>query len=243
MEAPPAQGPLLTPQRALILLVLAAGFAAFFVFDLGGYLTLAALRENREALIAAVAAAPVETVLAFALVYIAVVAFSVPAGTVLTLAAGFLFGIVFGAGIVVVSATAGATLVFLAAKTALGEPLRARMGERMRRLERGFAENAFGYLLFLRLVPVFPFFLVNLAPAFLGVRLPTFAAATFLGIIPGTLVYASVGNGLGAVLDAGAQPDAGILLQPEILLPLLGLAILAILPAIVRKFRRRPAEE
>jgi uncharacterized membrane protein YdjX (TVP38/TMEM64 family) len=112
-------------------------------------------------------------------------------------------------------------------------------------MEAGFRENAMCYLLVLRLVPLFPFFLVNLAPAFLGVPLPTFVAATFVGIIPGTFVYAGVGSGLGAVLEAGREPDLGLIYQPEILLPLLALAALACVPLVYKrlKARRRPEGE
>jgi uncharacterized membrane protein YdjX (TVP38/TMEM64 family) len=108
----------------------------------------------------------------------------------------------------------------------------------MAKLEDGFRRDALSYLLFLRLVPAFPFWLVNLVPALLGVGLPTFVLGTFLGIIPGTLVYVSVGNGLGAVLDGGGTPDLGIVLTPAVLLPLLGLALLSLVPILVRKVRR-----
>jgi uncharacterized membrane protein YdjX (TVP38/TMEM64 family) len=106
-------------------------------------------------------------------------------------------------------------------------------------MEDGFRENALHYLLFLRLVPILPFWLVNLVPAFLGVPFRIYLTATFFGIIPGSLVYASVGNGLGAVFDAGATPDLGIIFKPAIILPLAGLAILAILPVAYKKIKAR----
>ncbi len=106
-------------------------------------------------------------------------------------------------------------------------------------METGFRENALSYMLVLRLVPIFPFWLVNLVPAFLGVRLRTYALATCLGIVPGTLVYASIGNGLGAIFDMGGEPDLRIIFQPAVLLPLLGLAALALLPVAYRRLRRR----
>ena len=136
-------------------------------------------------------------------------------------------------------ATAGATVLFLAARYAFADYLRAKAGPAIRRMERGFNENALSYLLFLRLVPVFPFFLVNLAPAFLGVRLGTYVVATAIGIVPGTVVYALVGDGLGAVLDAGLRLDAGIIFQPRFLAPIVGLALLALLPIAYKKLRRR----
>ena len=173
------------------------------------------------------------------LVYAAVVALSVPGGAILTIAGGFLFGIVPGALYVLVGATAGATIVFLIARTALGDALRARAGPRIRRMEEGFRRDALSYLLVLRLIPLFPFWLVNIVPAFLGVPLSTYVLGTFVGIIPGSLVFASVGNGLGAVFDAGGTPDLGVIFEPAVLLPIVGLAVLALLPVAYRKLRPR----
>jgi uncharacterized membrane protein YdjX (TVP38/TMEM64 family) len=173
-------------------------------------------------------------------IYAAVIALSVPGGAVLTIAGGFLFGTLPATLYVVVAATLGATILFLIARTALGDPLRARAGPWLRRMEAGFAENALSYLLVLRLIPIFPFWLVNLVPAFLGVGLGTYVLGTFFGIIPGSFVYASVGNGLGAVFDAGETPDVGIIFEPSILVPIVGLAVLALLPVAHRKFKARP---
>jgi uncharacterized membrane protein YdjX (TVP38/TMEM64 family) len=131
--------------------------------------------------------------------------------------------------------------VFLAARTALGDFLRAKAGSGLRRMEDGFRQNAFSYLLVLRLVPIFPFWLVNLVPAFCGVSLRTYALATLIGIVPGSFVFSSVGNGLGALLDRGETPDLMIVFQWEILLPILGLALLALLPILVRKLQARRA--
>jgi len=166
------------------------------------------------------------------------VAFSVPGALIATLTGGFLFGTLSGGLYTIVGATIGATIVFLAARTALGDLLRAKAGPGIRKMEEGFAKNAFSYLLVLRLVPLFPFFLVNLAPAFLGVRLRTYVVATFFGVIPGTFVFASVGNGLGAVFDSGEDPNLGIIFQPEVLLPILGLAALSLVPVAYQYFSR-----
>ena len=108
-------------------------------------------------------------------------------------------------------------------------------------MEAGFQKNAFSYLMVLRLVPLFPFFLVNLAPAFLGVKLRTFMVATFFGIIPGTFVFASVGNGLGAIFDEGGEPNLGIIFQPEVLGPILALAALSLVPVIYKRFSKDEA--
>ena len=169
--------------------------------------------------------------------YAAVIALSVPGGAILTIAGGFLFGIAPATLYVVVGATIGATIIFLIARTALGDSLRARAGPRIRRMEEGFRADALSYLLVLRLIPIFPFWLVNIVPAFLGVPLRTYVLGTFVGIIPGSFVYASVGNGLGAVFEAGQTPDLGIIFKPEILLPIVGLAALALLPVAYRRYR------
>ncbi len=138
----------------------------------------------------------------YVLVYAAVVALSLPGGLVMTLAGGLLFGWKIGAPATVIAATAGATLLFLIAKTSLADALSARAGPWLVRLQDGFRENALSYMLFLRLVPAFPFFIVNLAPALLGVPLSTFVLGTFLGIIPGTIAFSVAGAGLGSVVEA-----------------------------------------
>lgn len=225
-------------RRLWPLAVLAAGLALFLALGLDRYVSLDALRENRQALSEWVAAHRLLAMLAYMGLYAAMVAFSVPGALVATLTGGFLFGTLMGGTLTVIAATLGATIVFAAAKSALGDLLRAKAGSALQRMEEGLRENAFSYLLVLRLVPIFPFFLVNLAPAFLGVGLPTFIAATFIGIIPGTFVFASLGNGLGAVFDAGRSPDLGLIFEPQIIGPILALAALALLPVIYRRFRR-----
>ncbi|MFZ2467986.1 MAG: VTT domain-containing protein, partial [Parvibaculum sedimenti] len=145
---------------------------------------------------------------------------------------------VLGGAATVVAATAGATVLFIAAKSALGDLLRAKAGSAVARMEEGFRANAFSYLLFLRLVPAFPFWLVNLAPAFLGVRLSTFVGATFIGIVPGTFVFASLGAGLGAVFERGEEPNLGLIFEPRVILPILALALLSLVPALYRRFRK-----
>ena len=150
-----------------------------------------------------------------------------------------MFGIVWASALVVSGATIGATCVFLAARTALGDVLRRKAGPWMTKLETGFQDNAFSYLLTLRLVPIAPFWLVNLVPAFFGVPLGTYVITTLVGIVPGTVVYASVGNGLGATLDAGADPDLGAIFQPAVLLPLVGLALLSLMPAVYKRIKAR----
>lgn len=224
-------------------LVLAAGLILFFILDLDRYLSFEALHENRAWLRAQVEANEVLAAATLIAIYALVIAFSLPAGAILTIAAGFLFGTVVAASCVVVGATLGATAVFLAARTAFADLLRAKAGAGMRRMEAGFRENAWNYLLMLRLIPIFPFWLVNLVPAFLGVPLRIYVLATLIGIIPGTVVYASLGNGLGAIFAAGEMPDLGIIFHPEVLLPILALAALAALPVIYKKFKARHAKQ
>jgi uncharacterized membrane protein YdjX (TVP38/TMEM64 family) len=224
-------------KRLLPLGLLLLAIVAAFGLGLDDYISFEQLERNRAQLLALVDRHPVLAPLAFMLVYAAVIALSVPGGAILTLAGGFLFGVGAGTCYVVIAATAGATVVFLIARTALGDSLRQKAGPAMRRMEAGFRDNALNYLLFLRLIPLFPFWLVNLVPAFLGVPLRTYVVATCIGIIPGSLVYASVGNGLGAVFEAGGTPDLGIIFRPQIMLPIVGLAILAILPVAYKKFK------
>ncbi|MEQ1889732.1 MAG: TVP38/TMEM64 family protein [Alphaproteobacteria bacterium] len=217
--------------------LLLAGLGAFFALDLDSYLNFEALRENRAFLTGWTAANQGLAILIYAGVYIAVVAFSLPGGGVMTITGGFLFGPVIGASVTIIAATIGATLLFLAARTALGDVLRAKAGPAIRRMEDGFRENELSYMFVLRLVPLFPFFLVNLAPAFLGVSLRSYVIATFFGIIPGTFVFSLVGNGLGAVFDAGGAPDFGVIFKPEILFPILGLAFLALIPVAYKRIQ------
>lgn len=223
-------------KRAWPLLAIAAGLALVFSLGLHRYLSFAVLRDNRADLVAWVAAMGPLAVLAFIAAYIVVVTLSLPGGAVMTIAGGFLFGAVWGSLWVVFGATIGASLLFLAARTSLGEPLRARAGPALARMAEGFRANAFSYLLFLRLVPAFPFFLVNLAPAFLGVPLGTYVLATFLGIMPATFVFASVGAGLGSVFDAGGDFSPVGILTPQVLLALGGLALLSLLPIALKRF-------
>jgi uncharacterized membrane protein YdjX (TVP38/TMEM64 family) len=173
-----------TLKRLLPLVVIVALVVAFFVFGLNRYLTLQALHDNDDALRAFVIRHPLLARAAFVAVYALVVALSVPGGAVMTVAGGLLFGLWMGAAFAIVGATVGAVILFLIARFVVGDALRARAGPFLKRMAEGFERNAFAYLLFLRLVPAFPFWTVNLVPALIGVRLRSFAAATLIGIIP-----------------------------------------------------------
>jgi len=227
-------------KRLIPLVVLAVGFALFFAFDLDRYVTFQALNDNRAILTNFVEQQGVLAILAFIVIYAVSTALSLPGGAVLTVTGGFLFGTWFGTLYAVIGATVGAIAVFLIAKTSLGEMLRAKAGPTLRKMEAGFRENALSYLLVLRLIPLFPFFLVNIVPAFLGVPLRTYALATFFGIIPGAFVFASVGSGIGSVFDQmNAEFDPASVLTPQVITALVGLAVLSLLPVAYKKFKAR----
>ena len=174
--------------------------------------------------------------LGFIIFYTAVVAFSLPIASLLTMAGGALLGWP-AVGLIVVAATAGASLLFIAARGLLRDVLRARAGPFFAKLESGFTKNAFSYLLFLRLMPAAPFWAVNILPAFSSMRFVQFVSATAIGIIPGTSVYVAVGRGFDHLLAQGKTPNLAIIHSPHIWLPLAGLALLALLPILVRKIR------
>lgn len=221
-----------------------------------GMISLGGLVRHRDAIDRFVSDHRLLAVLAYVGLYIATVGLSLPGATFLSVCGGFLFGLVTGASAAVVGATVGATIIFLVARTALGEPLLKRAGPRAAKLAEGFREDAFHYLLFLRLVPAFPFFLVNLVPAFAGVRLAPFVAATALGVIPGAVAFAFAGTGLDSVIAAqknayeaclgsGAGDchlafDAKDMLTPQLIGALVALGALALVPVVVKRLRRRP---
>ncbi len=234
------------------LAVLAAGLVA--IWAAGGFdaLGFQAVSEARQGLSARVAAAPVLAAVLYGLVYVVAVAFSLPVGTVLTLLGGFLFGWKVATPLIAVTATIGAALVFLAARSAFGGALRQRVSGRAARLADGFENDAFFYLLALRLAPVFPFFVVNIAPALFSVPLRTYVAATFVGILPGTAAFAFLGEGLDAVFNAaaaeGRPPSLADLVQPEITAALVLLGVIALAAPFVRAMAarltaRRPKQE
>ncbi|WP_295315974.1 VTT domain-containing protein [Roseobacter sp.] len=222
----------------LVILVVAAVGA----ITLRDYLSFDALRDNREALIAFRDANFLLTMLGFVAAYIVIVAFSLPGALIATLTGGFLFGTLGGAALSVTGATVGAVIIFLAARHGLGEKLKARMDTSqgtVRKVKEGIDENQWSMLFFLRLVPVVPFFAANLVPAFLAVPPYRFAISTFFGIIPGSLVYSSAGAGLGTVFERGDTPNLGLIFEPHILLPILGLSALSLMPVVVKAITGR----
>ncbi len=218
-----------------LLVVLGGGYA----MGIQNELNWPALAARQTSLRALVEQAPVASAASFVALYATAVAVSFPGAVVLTVSSGLLFGTVLGAMLTVAGATIGSILIFSAARSALAPLLAARAGPFLDRFRDGLKRDAFSYILALRLIPVIPFWLVNLAPALLGVRLAPFALATALGIIPATTVYAALGAGIGGVLAAGGRPDLTVIFTPGVLLPLLGLAALALLPAGWRMWKGR----
>lgn len=221
--------------RYLPLGVIAATAVAVFATGAYKYISLDTLREHRATLEALVEDRLLLALLAYALAYVVMTALSLPGATLMSLIGGFLFGPFLGTAVVVVAATIGAAVIFTAARTAFGDALRRRAGPFARKMEDGFRRNAFSYLLLLRLIPLFPFFIVNVAPALFNVSLRTYVLATLIGIIPGAFAFVSAGAGLGAVLDSGGELKlTGLLMQPAVLTPIIALSILAILPIALK---------
>jgi uncharacterized membrane protein YdjX (TVP38/TMEM64 family) len=232
----------MTFKRLLPLLILIALLGAAFAFRLDRYLTLDALRDNRVALLDLVARSGIWAGLIYVLAYAGAVALSLPGAVILTLAGGFLFGTAIGATLTVAGATVGATILFLIARSAVGDALRQRAGPFLARMSEGFSRNAFNYLLFLRLVPAFPFWAVNLAPALLGMRLVPYVIATFIGIIPATVIFSAFGASLGAVFDAGGDVNLKDVLSPTLLGALVALGLLSLLPVVIKSRARQQGE-
>lgn len=224
----------LAPVLALLVLIVAA-----FILRLDKYLTLDALRDNRAPLIAFVQSHGALAALGYTLTYAGMVALSLPGATIMTLAGGFLFGPLVGATLSVIGATAGASLLFLIARSAFGDVLRRRAGPFVARMADGFRKDAFSYLLFLRLVPAFPFWGVNLAPALLGMRFTPFVAATALGVIPATAVYSIFGASLAQIFDAGGEARLTDVFNPMLVAALMGLGVLSLAPVALRHLRER----
>lgn len=222
-------------------MILLLGLALFLLFGLERYFSFEMLSRNHAVLSSWVANNTVLAVMAFVLAYALVVAFSLPIAIVITPLGGFLFGIWLGAALSVTGATLGSVAVFLAARTAFHDLFHARASSTLARFEEGFRRDGFSYLLFLRLVPVFPFWLVNIVPALLGMKLGPYTLATLIGIIPAAIVYSSVGAGFGTLFDRGEMPDFSIIFEWRFLLPLLGLAALALVPVLYARLRGKPA--
>lgn len=222
--------------KAVIAFILLAGVGAFVFFDLGRFLSLEALKANRDSLLGYTESHFGMAMALFIGIYILQTAFSLPGGAILTLTGGFLFGSLLGTLAVNIGATIGATLAFLAARYLLRDWVENKFGDRLGPIQAGFAKNAFSYLMTLRLIPAFPFFLVNLVSGLTRVNLSTYALATSIGIIPGSFVFAFAGRQLGTINSLGE------IASPPVLLAFTLLGLLALLPIAYRKWGPKKEE-
>jgi uncharacterized membrane protein YdjX (TVP38/TMEM64 family) len=216
--------------KIAIAVVIAVAIGAFFYFDLGRFLSLTALKDNRDKLLSFTEANYVSAAVLFILAYITVTGLSLPGAVILTLAGGFLFGSVFGTLFVNLGATSGATLAFLAARYMLRDWVEQKFGKWLEPLQQGFAKNAFSYLITLRLIPLFPFFVVNLVSGLTRMNVRSYVAATALGIIPGSFVYAYAGRQLGTINSLKE------IVSPNVIAAFVLLGLLALVPIVYKKF-------
>ncbi len=209
---------------------IALAIGAFFYFDLGRYLSLAALKENRDSLLAFTEANFAAAVGIFIVAYVIVTGLSLPGAVILTLAGGFLFGAIGATVFVNIGATTGATLAFLTARYLLRDTVEQKFGKWLGPFQEGFGKNAFSYLLTLRLIPLFPFFVVNLVSGLTRVNVGTYVAATAIGIIPGSFVYAYAGRQLGTINSLKE------IASPNVIAAFVLLGLLALVPVVYKRF-------
>lgn len=225
--------------RFLPILLIATLFVALLASGQLGRLSLSDLADHRQALVAFVGRHPYASLAIYLGLYILIVVACVPGPSVMSMTGGFLFGAVVGGATSLASCAIGAVIVFLACRTAFGDWAARRAGPTIARIEAGFSRDAFAYLLALRLMPVAPFFLVNLAAGLARIRLSAFAVATLIGTAPSSFVFAGLGAGLGRLMHRTTRLDASLLLRPDVALPLTGLALLSLAPPIWRLWRAR----
>ena len=240
--------------RWLPLIILTALVAAAYALGLQKYLSLETIAINRDFLAAYVANHLLLALLIYVLIYIAVVALSLPGAGIISIVGGFVFGWALSAPVSILAATIGAIIVFQIVKTSLGNTMAEKAGPLAQRLSEGFAKDAFNYLLFLRLVPAFPFFVVNVVAGVCRVRLKTFVLATFIGIIPGAFAFAWLGRGLGSVIDTqrlaysacvvetggsncSFELSISSLVTPQLLLAFAALGVVSVIPVALKKWK------
>jgi uncharacterized membrane protein YdjX (TVP38/TMEM64 family) len=228
---PRAASALSARARIIVVTIFALAIFAFFYFDLNQYVTFENIKANRDKLLAYTEQHFATAVGIFMLLYLLQTTFSLPGGAILSVTGGFLFGPVLGTLIVIVPATIGATLAFLAARYLFRDWVERKFGDRIAPLQEGFAKNGFTYLLTLRLIPLFPFFLVNLVAGLSRISLKTYVVATAIGIIPGTFVFANAGRQLGTINSLSE------IASPKVLLAFTLLGLVALLPILYQKFR------
>jgi uncharacterized membrane protein YdjX (TVP38/TMEM64 family) len=229
----------MTLKKLIPIAILVVGLIIIYFSGLLDYLSYDTLKEHRKTIVAFVQNHFFLSVLIYITVYTLGVAFSIPSGGFMTILGGFLFPQPLSTIFVVIGATTGSTLLFLAAKTAFRDFFAKRIGRVLKKMEKGFLENPASYLLFLRFVPLFPFWLVNLAPAFFGVHIWTYIWTTFIGIIPGSFVYAQAGAGLGAIFDTDQPFSIASVFNWKMRVALICLAIFSLIPIVVKKLRKK----
>lgn len=224
--------------KRLLPFFLMVGLTLFVIFGGHEFLSFSQFAKNYTSLKAFVDGQLAAALLVFGAAYILAVALSLPIAALLTLAGGALLGWT-GAAVIICAATIGATIVFFAARTVLNEFFTKRTSSFMSKLEAGFQRNAFSYLLALRLIPIAPFWVVNIVPALLGMRLNHYMLATFIGITPGTLIYVWAARNFDSLLSQGQSPDLSILSEPAIIVPLFALGLLSLMPALWKRLSAR----
>lgn len=225
-------------QKWIPLFLLILIIVLFYALNLQNYFTFSFLQEEYFLLKHFVAEHFFLSLLLFSILYIVIAATSLPIAAFLSILGGFLFGPFLSAIVIDISATLGTTILFLIVRTSVGELFQKKATPWLHKMEKGFQENGFYYLLSLRLVPLFPFWAVTIVAALLGMKVRAFFLGTLIGIIPGAFVYSLVGNGLGALLEKGQAPDLQIIFSPEIFWPLFGLALLSLLPILYKKRKK-----
>ena len=240
MTGPSMEAPLSKLKRFAPLAVIAAALAAFFIFDGPSYVNLESLKENRAYLAGLVSDNFVLMFMGFIALYALLVGISFPGASFLSIFGGFLFGTWVGATGIVIGATLGACIIFAVVKLALGESMAQKMGPYMAKFEEGLKQNELSYLFILRLVPLFPFFVVNVVPALFNVKFRNYLLSTFFGIIPGAIVFASIGDGASAIFEQGGDLNLkGVMFEPRVLFPIIGLIVLSLIPIAYNKFKAK----
>lgn len=254
LEAPHKKAPAAAWRRWAPVGAIAAILGLAWSMGWFDYFTLSSIIRHREALAGLIGDNLLLGLAAYVVVYAGLVAISFPGASLLTIAAGFLFGGLTGGLATVIGATLGAAIIFEIAKSSFGDVLEKRTGRFVARMRKGFQEDSFLYLLTLRLTPVFPFWVINIVPALLQMRLVPYVVATFLGIIPGTLAYSYIGAGLDSVIMAQEEANPGCaaagtceidpasLVTTEVILAMVGLGVISLLPVVVKKLRRKPLD-
>lgn len=230
---------LATLRRVLPFALLLVGLVVFFALGLNRQLSLQTLSRNQAEITAWVAEHRMLAIFTYLALHITVVAFSLPAAVGMATASGFLFGVTLGAALSVIGTTVGSIALFFAARSAFQDLFRARAGVALVRLEEGFRRDGFSYLIFLRVVPIFPSWLTTIVAALLGMKPGPFILGTMIGILPGGFVFAGIGADFSLLFRNGQTPDLSAIFQWRTFLPLLGLGVLALLPVLVRRWRRR----